>query len=205
MVHRSHGRKHGNKTFSTIATTGSVAAAMRGEPEGPKEQTTLWNYQLQQQYQNIRNDITNSFESNMSVINTRSVAAALDYNGAKDEVNNSKHNIEVLTQRLASESDKLNQYLKRINEENSGPKIIKAVSEKEGHLRKMEEVNEKVKNKKKLRGEQTKAVYNKYEGNYHDPVYGYAPWEISSSSWYSWSPLAPYMNLNPASRAGLRF
>lgn len=193
------------RSISTIATTGSVAAAMRGEAEGPKEITTLWNHQLQQQYENIRNDIVNSYNHNMSVINVRWVPAALDYNGAKGEVDNAKYNIEVLTQRLASESDKLNDFLRRTNEENSSGKVIQAVSEKELVLRKLEVVNEKVKNTKKLRSEQSKSLYNKYEGNFHDTVYGYAPWEIDSSSWFSWSPLASYMNINPAARSGLLF
>jgi len=200
-MHNSRGRN----PISTIATTGSVAAAMRGEPEGPKQITTLWNPQLQQQYENIRADITNSYANNMSVINSRWVAAALDYNGAKGEIDNAKQNINNLTQRLASESDKLNDYLKRINEENNGSKIIMSVAEKEYALRKMEDINTKVKHTKQLRKEQTKSLYNKYEGNYHDPVYSYAPWEVSSSSWFSWSPLATYMNINPASRSGLLF
>jgi hypothetical protein len=193
------------RSISTIATTGSVAAAMRGETPGPKEITTLWNHQLQQQYENIRNDIVNSYNHNMSVINVRWVPAALDYNGARAEVDNAKHNIDNLTQRLASESDKLNDFLRRTNEENSSGKVIQAVSEKEYVLRKLEVVNEKVKNTKKLRKEQSKSLYNKYEGNFHDTVYGYAPWEISSSSWFSWAPLASYMNINPAARSGLLF
>jgi hypothetical protein len=193
------------RSNSTIETTGSVAEARRGWPGAPKMQTTLWNPQLQQQYINIRNDIVNNYDSNMSVINTRWVAAALDYNGAKGEIENSKNNIESLTHRLASESDKLNDYLRRVNEENNGPKIIQAVAEKELVLRKLEAVNTKVKNTKKLRSEQAKSLYNKYEGNYHDTVYPYAPWEVESSRWFSWSPLASYMNINPAARSGLLF
>jgi long-subunit acyl-CoA synthetase (AMP-forming) len=98
----------------------------------------------------------------MSVINVRWVPAALDYNGARAEVDNAKHNIDNLTQRLASESDKLNDFLRRTNEENSSGKVIQAVSEKEYVLRKLEVVNEKVKNTKKLRKEQSKSLYNKY-------------------------------------------
>jgi hypothetical protein len=193
------------RSKSTIETTGSVAEARRGWPDAPKMKTTMWNPQLQQQYQNIRNDIVNNYNSNMSVIELRWIAAALDYNGAKGEIENSKNNIANLTQRLASESDKLNEYLKQVNDENNGPKIIQAVAEKELVLRKLEEINTKVKNNKKLRSEQAKSLYNKYEGNYHDPVYGYAPWEIDNSSWFSWSPLASYMNINPAARSGLLF
>jgi hypothetical protein len=166
--------------------------------------SSIWTLQLQTQYENMRNDIVSKFNNNMSVINARWVAAALDYPFAKDEINNSKSVINVLTNELAIESEKLNMYLDRLNEEN-GPKLLQTLSERELEIRRLETENRKVENTKMLREEQAKSLYNKYDGNYHDQPFTYAPWEVSSSSWYSWSPLAATMNISPSARSGILF
>lgn len=166
--------------------------------------SSTWTLQLQTQYENMRNDVVTKFNNAMKVIDTRWVASALDYPGAKEEIEANKSVISVLTNELAIESEKLNMYLDRLNEEN-GPKLLQNLSERELEIRRLETENKKVENTKMLREEQAKSLYNKYDGNYHDQTFSYAPWEVSSSSWYSWSPLAATMNVNPAARSGILF
>ncbi len=159
---------------------------------------------MMQQYENVRDDLAKNYNNSYNVLNSRWVAAALDYNGAKSEIQTAKNTIENITKRLASETDKLKDYLKSLNEMN-GPKILDDISEKEYKLRKLEKVNNKVRDQAELREEQATSLYNKYEGNQHEMNYSTMPWETQFSTWYSWSPYASYLNLNPAARSGILF
>ena len=167
-------------------------------------QDKLWTPGLMEQYENIRADLLSNYNNAYNVLNTRWVAAALDYNNAKNEINTAKNTIEQITIRLASETDKLKEYLSRLNEIN-GPKILNEISEKEFKLRKLEKENNKIKEKANFRNEQSTSLYNKYEGNQHEMNYPSMPWEIQYSTWYSWSPYSTYLNLNPAARSGILF
>ena len=163
-----------------------------------------WTPELRQQYDSIRNQLHSNYINNINVIKVRSVPAALDYPGAAAEVEQSKQTIKNITGRIAQESDTLSTYLKAINA-NQGTELANEISETEQKLRRLETENRKYESQAELRKGQAAAVYNKYERNDHSQNYMYAPWETSSSSWFSYSPIGSYINLNPAARSGILF
>jgi len=160
-----------------------------------------WTPALKKQYQTIREELVANFNNNMNVIQSRSIPAALDYPNASNEVNNSKATVLNITQRMAQESDSLGIFLKSLNEKH-GKELATEVSETEMKLRSLEKENQKYAQDAEVKKEQVSAVYNKYEGNYHSQNFTYAPWEINSSRWFSYSPIVSY-NLNPTARSGL--
>jgi hypothetical protein len=163
-----------------------------------------WTPELNRQFKTIREQLVANFNNNMNVVKARSVPAALDYPNASNEVSNSKSTIQNVTQRMAQESETLAAYLKSINEQ-QGTDLATDISETEQKLRKLEKENRLYEQDADVKKEQVEAVYNKYEGNYHSQNYMYAPWEIDSSKWFSYSPISSYLNLNPAARSGLLF
>lgn len=163
-----------------------------------------WTPELTRQFQNIREQLVANFNNNMNVVKARSVPAALDYPNASNEVSNSKGTIQNITQRIAQESETLNAYLKSITEE-QGTELATDISETELKLRKLEKENKMYERDAEVKKEQVDSVYNKYEGNYHSQNFSYAPWEIDSSKWFSYSPISSYVNLNPSARSGLLF
>lgn len=163
-----------------------------------------WTPELKQQYDAIRKQLVNNYLNNLAVIRARSTPAALDYPGAVNEVDNSKQIVDNVTRRLAEESDKLAEYLKIINS-TQGTDLANEISETEYKLRKLESENKKYEAEAELRKGQASAVYNKYERNYHSQNYMYAPWEVTSSKWFSYSPTSSYINFNPAARSGILF
>ena len=163
-----------------------------------------WTPELKQRFDNIRRGLVNNYNNNANVIAARSVPAALDFPNAREEVNQSKTVVENTTGRLAEQAEILTQYLKIMNAK-QGTELAAEVSETEMKLRKLEAENRKYEAAANISKSRTEAVYNKYEGNAHSQSFFYAPWEITSSSWFSYSPTNPYMNLNPSSRSGLIF
>jgi len=163
-----------------------------------------WTPELRQQYDSIRNQLYSNYVNNLNVIRGRSIPAALDYPGALAEVDQAKQTINNITGRIAQESDTLSSYLKAINA-NQGTELASEISETEQKLRRLESENRKYESDAELRKSQTAAVYNKYERNDHSQNYMYAPWEITSSSWFSYSPIGSYIKLNPAARSGILF
>jgi len=163
-----------------------------------------WTPELRQQYDSIRNQLYSNYVNNLNVIRGRSIPAALDYPGALAEVDQAKQTINNITGRIAQESDTLSSYLKAINA-NQGTELASEISETEQKLRRLESENRKYESDAELRKSQTAAVYNMYERNDHSQNYMYAPWEITSSSWFSYSPIGSYIKLNPAARSGILF
>jgi hypothetical protein len=134
----------------------------------------------------------------------RTVPAALDYPNAAQEVANSKAAIQSVIETIAAEADNLNVYLKDLNEK-LGPQMAEEIQNKESHLRKLEHENTKYREIAETRKAQSEDIYNKYEGNNHSQPFIYAPWEVASSKWYSYTVDNPYINLNPSARSGILF
>jgi hypothetical protein len=140
----------------------------------------------------------------MNVVINRTVPAALDYPNAAQEVSNSKAAIQSVIETLAAEADNLNVYLKDLNEK-MGPQMAEEIQNKELHLRKLENENTKYREVAETRKAQAEDLYNKYEGNNHSQPFIYAPWEVTSSKWFSYTVDNPYINLNPTARSGILF
>lgn len=163
-----------------------------------------WSEAINTQYTNIRASLVSNYQNNMSVVVNRSVPAALDYPNAAQEVVNSKAAIQSVIETLANEADNLNVYLKNLNEK-LGPQMAEEIQNKELHLRKLETENTKYREVAETRKAQAEDLYNKYEGNNHSQPFIYAPWEVTSSKWFSYTVDNPYINLNPTARSGILF
>lgn len=163
-----------------------------------------WSEAVNSQYTNIRSSLVSNYQNNMNVVTNRTVPAALDYPNAPQEVANSKAAIQSVIETLASEADNLNIYLKDLNEK-MGPKIAEEIQNKELHLRKLENENTKYREIADTRKGQSEDLLNKYEGNNHSQPFIYAPWEVTTSKWFSYTVDNPYINLNPTARSGILF
>ena len=163
-----------------------------------------WTPERRRQFVTIRDDLAGNFNNAMNVVRSRTGAAALDYPGAAKEVETAKGNITSYTSRLASEGQRVDAYVKAM-QKSQNVDLINRVSEKEQVIRKLEKENNKYKFHAEAAKEQANSLYNKYEGNQHSMIFGYAPWEIYWSYWYTWVPYNPYVNLNPTTRSGLLF
>jgi hypothetical protein len=163
-----------------------------------------WSDAINNQYRNIRTALVSNYQNNMNVVMNRTVPAALDYPNAAQEVANSKAAIQSVIETIAAEADNLNVYLKDLNEK-LGPQMAEEIQNKESHLRKLEHENTKYREIAETRKAQSEDIYNKYEGNNHSQPFIYAPWEVASSKWYSYTVDNPYINLNPSARSGILF
>lgn len=163
-----------------------------------------WTPEKTEQFTAILNEITANVNNAITTLNSRTSAAALDYPGAAKEIDTAKQTITASLARLATEGDQITGFVKAM-QESQNEDLIHRVREKEMDIRKMERENKKYEFQEEASNERVKEVLNKYEGNQHDMLFSYAPWEVSKSSWYSWSPYNSYVNLNPMSRSGLLF
>ena len=163
-----------------------------------------WSEATNSQYTNIRTSLVSNYQNNMNVVKNRTVPAALDYPNASQEVANSKAAIETVIETLAVEAENLNRYLKDLNEK-IGPQVAQEIQYKEANLHKLENANTKYKEIADTRKAQSEDLYNKYEGNYHSQPFIYAPWEVTSSKWFSYTVDNPYINMHPTARSGILF
>lgn len=163
-----------------------------------------WKPELKSQFENVRSTLEANYNNNMNVVKGRTTAAALDYPNAKQEIDNSKSIIRGVINNLAEEADKLSGYLKELNEKN-GRELASEIFQKENALRKLEVENRKYEQTAETRKAQAEDVNNKYEGNYHNQPFIYAPWEVDFSKWFSYTTGNPYINLHPSARSGLLF
>jgi hypothetical protein len=163
-----------------------------------------WSEAINSKYNNIRTSLVSNYQNNLNVVTNRTVPAALDYPNAAQEVANSKASIQSVIETLAQEADTLGVYLKDLNEK-LGQQMAEEIENKESHLRKLETENTKYREIADTRKAQAEDLYNKYEGNNHSQPFTYAPWEVTSSKWFSYSIDNPYINLHPTARSGILF
>jgi len=163
-----------------------------------------WSDAINTKYINIRTSLVSNYQNNMNVVTSRSVPAALDYPNAPQEVANSKAVIQSVIETLAGEADNLNVYLKDLNDK-MGQQVAEEIQTKEAKLYKLENENTKYKDIAETRKAQSEDIYNKYEGNNHSQPFIYAPWEVTTSKWFSYTVDNPYINLNPTARSGILF
>uniref|UniRef100_A0A6C0DRE2 Uncharacterized protein n=1 Tax=viral metagenome TaxID=1070528 RepID=A0A6C0DRE2_9ZZZZ len=163
-----------------------------------------WTQERTNQFTAIREQIVSNFNNAVTTINSRTAAAALDYPGAANEIAQAKQTAVNSISRLAAEGTQIGTFVTSMQQSQSG-ELMMNVAEKEAAIRKMEHENKAYRFQEEASKERTEGVYNKYEGNQHDVVFSYAPFEVSWSAWYSWAPYNPYVNLNPMSRSGLLF
>jgi hypothetical protein len=163
-----------------------------------------WTPATKSQFNNTRNSLAANYVNNINVIKSRWVPAALDYPNAKKEIENSKAVISNVIDSLSEESDKLLIFLKDLNNK-MGSEMSDNILKKEHSLRKLEKENKKYEQTAETRKAQIDDINNKYEGNYHNQPFIYAPWDVTSSKWFSYATDNPYINLHPSSRSGLLF
>jgi outer membrane murein-binding lipoprotein Lpp len=140
----------------------------------------------------------------LSVLNGRTAAAALDYPGAKNEIDTAKRTLSSSLNRMAMEGEQIASEVKALQKSQNSD-LVRLARAKEHAISIMEKENIEYRFRKEASDERVKDLYGKYEGNQHSMLFPYAPWEISQSSWYSWAAYNPYVNLNPMSRSGLLF
>lgn len=140
-----------------------------------------WTVEKRRQVVRVRNDIKANFANNVKVLRTRAGAAALDFPGAKDEVDNAKRQVETLTGSISTESNRLQSFVAALQAKQSKT-LVDEVSNTELKVRNLEKENQVFANLSSLRKEQADSLYNKYEGNYHSSFFGYMPLHESSRS-----------------------
>ena len=167
-------------------------------------QPQKWNLDNYRAYSERRDRLIENYNNNINIVKQRSIPAALDYPGAANEVVNAKTQIETSIHDIVSEGETLSVYLKQIQSE-LGPDMVIKINEDENKLKKLIEENNIMENKAVLRKGQAQEQETKYDSNFHSSVFSYMPWEVQYSSWYSFSPTNPYIDLSQGARSTLLF